>query len=315
MNKKYLIAAVIFVIISSIAGIGAWYYSSLRETLSFDGEPTFARTKAKIAYLSRIKFTRPDGSEVNLYRQDGLWRFEEAKNYFANLGQLNNLLRMLNDSTIIATDEVSTRRLKQLELDSSSGVLLQTYALDGKLLNEMIIGKKGKHGLCYARLPRSEKYVYRISNCGTFSGDAASWVPYPLLSLPYHLIARIKTPEDELYHDDIMDRILKSQEVRRFILALGNLDYQGIMLKTERPTEEDANIETREIEVEMANGLVYVFKIHRFDDSYWLETDMKIGRIARKSVETFIENNRKYFDDWLFLLNDTQGKLLFEFEG
>ena len=46
-----------------------------------------------------------------------------------------------------------------------------------------------------------------------------------------------------------------------------------------------------------------------------LEIAMKQGKVVRKSVKPFIENNQQYYDKWLFQLDPYQGKILFEFEG
>ena len=315
MNKKHFMLAFIFVLVSAAIGAGAWLYSNWRDSLSVTGEPTFAATKAKMAYLGKITITDPDGNEITLSRQNGIWHFEEAKNYFANLRQINNLLLMLNGSAIIATDETDARQLEQRGLDAKSGILLQTYTLDGKILDRMIIGNKDKNNTCYARQPQVEKYTHRISDCKTFSGQAADWIPFPLLSLPHHLIDRIKTAEKELNRREIEQQILTSSEMRRLILALGAIDYQGIVLREEMSDNPDFEPETRTLEVEMADGLVYVLNIHRVGDVYWLEPDLKVGKIAKKTVPDFIAKNRQYYDKWLFQLDDAQGKLLFDFKG
>lgn len=315
MNKKYFISAFIFVLISAICGIGAWLYTSWYNSLSVDGTPTFAATKAKMSHLGKIKITSPDGSVITLSRQEGIWHFEEAKNYFTNLNQMNDLLRMLNDSAIISTDETSRNQLERRGLDDKSGVLLQTYTLDNKILDQLIIGKKDGKKICYARLPQSEKYTSRISSCGSFSGYAGDWIPYPLLSLPHDAIERIKTPEKEMYRDAIHEQIMQSSEMRQVILALGAVDYQGIAFRKELLNDEEAKTATRQLEVELKDGLVYVFNIHLIDGTYWLEPNMKVGKIARQSVPQFIENNRRYFENWLFQLGNTQGKLLFNFKG
>jgi hypothetical protein len=95
-------------------------------------------------------------------------------------------------------------------------------------------------------------------------------------------------------------------------LALGSLDYQGIIYKDEMPDEKEIPIETRPVEVEMANGLLYLLNIHKIADEYWVEIQLKTGKVTRKSVLQFIEKNQQYFDKWLFKLDDYDGRLLFE---
>lgn len=314
MTKKHFIAVFIFAVIAAVCGVGAALYKSRVANISADGEPVFAATKAKMQYLGKIRIISADGNEINLYRQEGIWHLKEAKNYFANIGQLNKLLRMINDSYVISADETSSRQLKRRGLDSASGLLIETYALDDTILNRIILGKKTEKGICYARLPETEMTTYRISSCGVFSADIGDWVPYPLFSLPFYLLERIKTPETELYHAEIEEEILKSAKMRRFAMTLGAVGYQGIVYKKELPPEISAE-ETRQIEVELADGLVYVLTIYHLDDSYWLEVAMKVGRVARQEVPVFIEKNRKYIEDWAFQLDDEQGKLLFDFKG
>ena len=315
MNKKYFIYAFIFVLVSACCGIGAHLYTSWRNSLTVGGGPAFAATKAKMPHMGKIKITNPDGSEITLSRQNGIWHFEEAKNYFATLNQMNDLLRMLNDSSIISTEETNKRQLERRGLDDKSGILLQTYTLDNKLLDRLIIGKKDGKKICYARQPQSETHTLRISSCGSFSGEAGDWLPYPLLSLSFDEIARIKTPENELFDDEIHQQIMQSSDMRRFILALGAVDYQGIAFREELLNNPDLQITSRTVEVELKNGLVYIFNIHLIDDTYWLEADMKVGKVARKAVPEFIEKNRSYFGNWLFQLGDTQAQTFYNFKG
>ena len=315
MNKKYFIVAFIFVFVSSVCGIGARLYTSWRDSLSVGGAPTFAATKAKMSHLGKIKITNPDDSEITLLRQDGIWHFAEAKNYFANLNQMNDMLRMLNDSSIISTEETNKRQLERRGLDAKTGVLLQTYTLDDKVLDRLIIGKKDGKKICYARQPQSETHTFRISSCGSFSGEAGDWLPYPLLSLPHDEIERIQTPENKLFADEIHKQIMQSSDMRRFILTIGAIDYHGIAFRDELLNNPDLEITTRTVEVELENGLVYILNIHLIDDTYWLEPNMKVGKIARKSVPEFIERNRRLFENWLFQLDDMQGKILYNFKG
>ena len=313
MSKKYFLIALIFICITFVAGGAAWMHQHFQNNLYTGGEPTFARTKAKISHLGKIVISAPNSSSITLYRQDGIWYFKEAKDYFANLGQLNDLLNMINDSEIILSEEATDRALKKYDLNEQSGILIQTYNLDDKLIDELIIGKKNKDKTCYARSTQTEQYIYRISSCGVFSADAADWVPFPLLSLEYHLFERVKSTENEFKYGEISRQIIKSVDMRRLILTLGALDYQGIMFKEEFTNNSDLSVKTRKLEVEMVDGLVYIFTIYNIDGDYWLDLEMKQGIVANKSVKSFIENNRKYYDKWLFQLDPYQGKILFNF--
>ena len=315
MTKKYFIVAFIFVTLTLALSGGAWLYNHLKGDLSTSGEPAFATTKNKMFHIGKVRISSHDGSEITLYRQNGLWYFKEAKDYFANLEQLNNLFNMINDSEIIFVEEASERALKKYGLNEETGILMQTYNVDDTLLDELLIGKKNKDKTCYARLPQTKKYIYRISSCAAFSTNVADWMPYPLLSLQYYLFNNIRTEENEFNREAIDRKIVNSVGMRRLILALGGLDYQGIIRKEELLNDENLNIKTRRLEVEFVDGLVYVLTIRHIDDTYWLEIAMKQGKVVRKSVKPFIENNQQYYDKWLFQLDPYQGKILFEFEG
>ena len=312
MNKKYFVFAFIFVCLTLTLSWVAREYARRNEDLSSSGTATFDRTKSKLSYLGHIRINSAEGGEINLYRREGLWRFKEAKDYFANHGQLNNLFEMFNSSIIISATTADEKGLKKHGLDDANGVLLQSYSLDNTLLEQIIIGNKTKQNTCYARIPEKTDVYYQISNCLLFSANAGDWLPYPLLALPHHLIKSIKTPDFVASHDEINDKIIESVSIRHIILALGSLDYQGIIYKDEMPDEKEIPIETRPVEVEMANGLLYLLNIHKIADEYWVEIQLKTGKVTRKSVLQFIEKNQQYFDKWLFKLDDYDGRLLFE---
>lgn len=313
MNKKYFIFAFIFVCLALALSWGAWQHSRQNKELSYSGTAAFGKTKNKLSYLGHIRISSATYGEINLYRQDGLWHFKEAKDYFTNHEQLNNLFEMFNSAIIISADTTDKKSLGKHGLDDATGILLQSYALDGTLLEQTIIGNKTRQNTCYARVPERPDVYYQISNCIRFTGNPEDWIPYPLLSIPHHLIQRIKSPRIELYHDEIYGVILNSTELRRIILTLGSVNYQGIIYKEELPSAEELPLETNQIEVEMADGLMYVLNVHKIDDEYWLEVQLKTGKVARQKVLQMIEKNQQYFDKWLFQLNDYDGNLLFEF--
>ena len=67
-----------------------------------------------------------------------------------------------------------------------------------------------------------------------------------------------------------------------------------------------------QIRVETEIGLVYVLNVYQpAENDYWLAVSLESTRLARKEVQPFIAENQKYFADWVFNLDDSQGKILF----
>jgi hypothetical protein len=100
--------------------------------------------------------------------------------------------------------------------------------------------------------------------------------------------------------------------MQHFLDALSFIGYNGVALKSD--LENDPNITTKphHLELEMAGGLIYEFEIYNIENTYWLGINLKSAHVAHKKTATFVADNRKYFTDWLFLMNPQQGKILYE---
>lgn len=309
MSKKLLWSALIVLVLGIFAAFSGWY-AHRRLWLNVRGNYTFAQTRGNIARLQRIKMTTADG-EINVYEKDGIWYLKEAADYFVNAGQLAAFYNMLNNSVIVAADENKTSEWQSYGLDDAQKIAVETFDDDGNLLDKInISGGSSDEEFRYAK--RDEyPYVYTISAVGAFSGAAGAWMPFPLLEIPAKIIENIKLPDASLSKEAVAAYLPKSASLQNLTAALSYISYQGIAFKKDF-TADFPQAAPHQIRVETEIGLVYVLNVYQpAENDYWLAVSLESTRLARKEVQPFIAENQKYFADWVFNLDDSQGKILF----
>lgn len=311
MNKKYLWYATIFVILAALLCGAVWFYQSSQAPVLVRGDYAFATTKNNLKHIGRIQMITPEDGEINIYRRSGLWYFKEAKDYFANVERLSTFFKMVNEALIERVENVSDIDIERMMLDDESTTILRTYDADNRLLDAVALGARFDKDSIYIRPEKYKDIAYLIGPAGAFSGHPMDWVPYPLLTIDYNYIDKMIIRGHKLNREKIEDRIIRSPAMRRFILALKYMDYLGLVYKEDILNDKELPVNMHPIEVIMDDGLIYEFKVYEVYDSYWLAITLKADKISRLNVSKFIEQNQKYFDKWLFQLNDEQGKILF----
>ena len=313
MPKKYLIISLCVALgMVFLAGISVWY-SKVRSGLNRRGEYVFAQSRQKAALLQQIKLNTAATGEIHIYDNKGEWRVKEAADYFADAKQLAAFYKMINNSVIVAVDEVRKDKLAEYGLDDEQKTLVETFDTDGNLLDSVALGGGyGEGEYRFAQL-KGYPYVYTISEVGEFSGETGAWMPFPLLEIPAGQVVGITVSGKTFAPQDLPPEIFKSKKIKEFFSALLYVDYNGIALK--RDFEADfSKIEPHIIAVETEVGLVYNFSVYKVaEDDYWLAVKLSASRLPRKEVMSFVENNQKYFAGWVFNLNGEQGKALYDF--
>lgn len=313
MNKKYIRRALIFFGIALLFFCGALWHQRYVTAGQVRGQFVFEQTRNNIRRLAKIKMTTPENGEINIYYKNGDWLFKEAKDYFANVHRLSEFYNMANNSLIEAVRPAATAELNDKNLTVETGTKIVTYDMADQVLDELIIGKHSNGASAYAYNPQNKGYYYIISDVGSFSGKAEDWVPYPLLTIDERMIKAVKTEKIVLDRAQIEQLQTQSQPaIQKMLSVLSFIGYDGVSVKSELLSDEAQNIQPHKIEIIMAGGLIYEFEIYEIEDLYWLSIKLKADKIVYKDVPSFIDNNQKYFADWLFLMNTRQGKTLYE---
>lgn len=312
MNKKLLIWAFCFAFAAALFCGGAWVYQHSKNNALVRGEFAFAETRNNLKRLGHVQMITPDSGEINLYRRDGLWYFKEAKDYFVNVERLADFFKMMNTAMVERVIDENVNEIHQNGLEPQSGTILKTYDLDGKLLDDVIIGKRTDKNSAFVRSTKTPKYFYIVSSVGAFSGQPMDWVPYPLLSIEHNLIHFLVINGRKLNRAKVEERILRSPAMRRLILALQYMDYVGLINRKDLLEDKTITPEKKTIKVGVVGGLIYDMDIYRVKGTYWIGITLRADKIARREVRPFVEQNQKYFSDWLFQLDNEQGKILFD---
>ena len=311
MRRKHIFGALAFLCAALLLFAAALWQQKQSQAGLVRGIFAFAQTRSNIRLLAKVKMITADSGEINIYRRGEDWYFSEAKDYFVNVHQLAEFYNMVNNSLIENVFPAEPEALKGKMLDPETGTKIITYDTKDNVLDEMVIGKHSVGASSYAYNPRNPEYYYIISNVGAFSGEAEGWIPYPLLTVDARLIKSLKTAKTVYTQEQIQKSVTVNPDIQRVLGVLSFIGYDGISAKSELLSDEAQNIEPHEIEVTMAGGLIYAFSIYKIEDLYWLGITLKADRIAYKDVPTFVENNQKYFADWLFLMSMRQGQILY----
>lgn len=315
-NKYWKIVAVCSVLLIVLTAYSLWYIKQ-KAGLNLRGQYIFAQTKENISALQKIKLTTPDTGEINIYlKNDGVWHFAEAADYFVNPEQLSAFYYMVNNAVITAIDKNSDfAKTALLEPSAASrqeeGTLVETYDFNGNLLDKIIIGKPlADAEYRFARNPEYP-YTYTISSVQGFSGRADAWIPFPLLQIPLDAVESIKLADDTLSAQAIQTYFSRSTQLRQLVSNITYLAYNGIAYK--KDFEEDfSDVTPHKIIVETSLGLIYVLNIYKPEpDEYWLTIKLEHTKIPQKDVIKFVQENQKYFENWIFNLDAAQGKMLY----
>lgn len=314
MPKKYWIISLCVALgMVLLAGLSVWY-AKVRSGLNRRGEYTFAQTRQKAALLQKVKLSTADG-ELEIYDNGGEWRIKEAADYFADAGQLASFYKMINNSVIVAVAEVQKDKLAEYGLDKEHKTLVETFDAEGNLLDKVALGGGYADGEYRFVMLNGFPFVYSISEAGGFSGEAGDWMPFPLFEIPASQVSRITVSAGAFVPENLLPETANSKKMKEFLGALLYMNYNGIALKKDFMADF-AKIESHKIVAETKIGLVYNLEVYKTAaDDYWLAVELGSSRLPRKEVTLFVENNQKYFADWVFNLDDEQGKILYDFTG
>jgi hypothetical protein len=148
MNRKQL---TILLLVGLVVGAAGWYAqkqraSSYKTSEGAGGEkliPNFP-----INEIAQVRIKQAAG-ELNLVKQEDLWRVKERFGYPANFSELGDFLRKLQELKVVQDVKVGASQLGRLELNSpekggtnGSGTLVEFKDAKGGNLKSLLLGKK-----------------------------------------------------------------------------------------------------------------------------------------------------------------------------
>lgn len=320
MSKKYLIRALLFVLIAAGVLIFSGWYKQHKNNANVLGQYTFAQTRQNIRRMGHIRITNAVDGSFNIRRHGDYWRFQEAADYYVNTDSLANLYNMINTSLIMTVQPGDKKLIAESGLVTPSpttkaklqykGARVEIFDDEENLLDDVIIGKSLEEGEYHFARRTNDSYIYNISQVGIFNGSAQSWIPYPLLKLNEGIIETLVLDGRVINRQLLEDIKPHLSFIRDLLDALSFLRYDGIAKQEDfNKTFSDAKPQT--IKVITPLGLIYNLNVYHADGTYWLTVRLQMDKIALKEVATFIGENQKYFNDWIFQLSPEQGAALY----
>ena len=306
MTKKYLFWAVFFVVIMAIGLKTAQHYRENVDEAMVRGHYAFEATRANIQFMQKAKLTH-NGQSFTIYRDGDYWRIKEAAEYFVNTEMLSSFYDMLNNALIISTYNLDEQMSADLERE---GINIKIYSEDNHLIEDVTVSsdvEKDKSRLAYKK---GKGKIYRIGPVKMFSANVQSWVPMPLLAVSEKEIAGITFNELYLGHDILQDAKGKMDFLTQLLSLLQFVGYDGIV-KKEEFEKYNPQAQPLKMLIHLNSGLIYQLNLYAFSDSYWLYVDLATEKVANKDVPEQIEQLRPYYADWVFLLSNEDGKILY----
>jgi hypothetical protein len=160
-------------------------------------------------------------SDLNLVRENGVWRVKERGDYPANFHQIGDLLLKIKDLKVVQSETVGPSQLTGVDLGepgagAGGGTLLEFKDARGKLLDALLLGKKharqqdpsvppGFRGLYdgrYVLLPGGSRNVLLISDeLGSVAPNPEPWLSRDFFELQnMRSIARISSTAAESWN-------------------------------------------------------------------------------------------------------------------
>lgn len=315
MTKKYILGSILFVLTSLLILAGVWGYSRYRQGANVRGEYALSATRDKINYLGNIKISTSSGGEFNIHRlSDGSWRFKEAKDYYVNEDMLASFFKMVKNSVIVSVLPVDDEFLRQNNLTEETGIKVETYDYDGKLLDKVILGKWiPEQQLMMIKSSANEHYAYAISAINNFSGSPQDWIPYPLLNIKTSEIKSVIINGNKKDYREFNKLLSSSSAWRELARVLDFVEYQGLTYKSDL-ADLPPDTKVRQIDVLMLTGMFYKLTVLNVGTSYWVLISMDAQKVFTREAINVAADTYRYYADWVFQLMEEQGKALFNGE-
>ena len=315
MTKKYILGSILFVLTSLLILAGVWGYSRYRQGANVRGEYALSATRDKINYLGNIKISTSSGGEFNIHRlSDGSWRFKEAKDYYVNEDMLASFFKMVKNSVIVSVLPVDDEFLQQNNLTKETGIKVETYDYDGKLLDKVILGKWiPEQQLMMIKSSANEHYAYAVSAINNFSGSPQDWIPYPLLNIKTSEIKSVIINDNKKDYREFNKLLSSSSAWRELARVLDFVEYQGLTYKSDL-ADLPPDTKVRQIDVLMLTGMFYKLTVLNVGTSYWILISMDAQKVFTREAINVAADTYRYYADWVFQLMEEQGKALFNGE-
>ena len=320
MSKKYLFLVISLVICSLCCLWASYQYLDKQKELNVRGQYTFIKTLENMESLSAVRLISPQGREINIYYDNGVWKMKEAAGYFISPEMLKKLYNMFNNSIItdiFPADHAISRNLtaytQAKEKDSATGMQIKTFSSDGSLLDDVIIGGENKHLKQHYAKYTNGKASYLISSAGGIMANATLWLPSPLLRIDYILVNGLQIGDKKVAEDDLDTLIMNSPSLQKTFYALQHIDFQDI-IRSEDFFKAYPDIQAKEIVFYLRDGLRFELKLYYEENTYFLQIKADTELVSKRRAASFVREHKKFYDGWIFVIDDTIGKLLSEME-
>ncbi|MBI4661969.1 MAG: DUF4340 domain-containing protein [Verrucomicrobia bacterium] len=146
MNRKQLTLLSVLVVV--LGGLGLLLYNRQSASWQASGGPLGQKLVPDFPMndIAQITITQTT-TNLNLVKQDDLWRVKERWNYPANFSEVSDLLRKMWELKVVQAPKVGPSQYGRLELltpdkGTNSGTLLDFKDKGGKTLQTVLLGKK-----------------------------------------------------------------------------------------------------------------------------------------------------------------------------
>lgn len=300
--KKIWELAFLFVIIASLS----LYVHHRRLEEGMRGDRIFTASE-NLENLNKIQIETPSQT-INLYDDEGIWRVEEADNYYADFQKINALIQ---GATSIRLGAKTTQKPQQ-ELIWTT---VKLFSKD-KMLGEAQISNAEHKGTHYIRYP-NKKEIYMSGWKMQLPGTLMSWTYQPLLrikgtdvmSMEKEKIALTRNTEGAVFYNSETKLPYNRFEYMQVFDIISDLRYENVLSSQE--FDENRYSTVRSIKITTFDGMVATLRVHTDFHEYWVELDLSTTSLPTVEVDAYVKENKFLYKDWWFKLSEETGRTLF----
>ena len=305
MNKKYIIAAFIFVICALLGLSGAVQYRRHHDAAEVLGHYALEQARQKLPLMTSIRIKTPQNGEISLYRKENYWRFHEAADYFINNKTLTDFYDFINNAVITDVYPASAEKIAELH----NGIEIQILDDNENKLAHLWLAEKADTDNMHTMQLSDSNYIFRVNHTKPYFGEPQAWIPMPLLQIKNETILGIDYGSQFLDREILIAGKKQFEFIRNLLTALNYTLYEGIISRQDFFSSHP-DITPKTLQIYISGGLIYVLHLYNINNTIWLTIDLKTQKITRQEMAVLVQNMQPYYADWVFQLNAEQGTAL-----
>ncbi|MBR2274137.1 MAG: hypothetical protein IJ864_04870 [Alphaproteobacteria bacterium] len=312
MIKHIKIAFLMFCFALALLVWGGWHYARYVQSLS-RGNYFFEKTR-NIKSVHTFVLKKANQPSLTLVQKDNLWRVHEADDYYVDFAKINAFIKLINNTQIFRADPIH----QSAEAKGTEDLVIRSFDENGKVIDEATIMTKRPQNKFYEAKLNNLPYIYQIIGNFDVSVAAMDWIKMPLIAIPYAEVQQVVANEYTAYRRFRTEELRSKQQnnspqIHALFQQLWYLS--AVDVKNANHIDMQKFNELQKYQITTFDGLVYVLSVlHNDKEGYWLTINCEQEKIVSQNAILKLKENRLFYENWLFKIDDNSGRFLAGFE-